>query len=194
MSDDAFRAQVLTMYASSDSNLQLMLERIVRSLQDCGRNDVRMQGDSTGAIFTIAQAARYIHGVPSFAERLERIAPSIQAEVDAARLRIESIAIPDLPVAGPAGAAARHRGDSPRHHGSAKYRCFPLTEKDLKRQAFPTSRYSGNYTLQRYGGAFPPYCNYGFYSRYGYDGRGAVSAEFHNFPSGSRPPQDHIYA
>jgi hypothetical protein len=66
-------------------------------------------------------------------------------------------------------------------------RCFPRTEKDDQYDEFPTSDFSGNFILRRYGGCFPPHCQYSFYRKYGEVGQGAASSEYHNFPAGRHP-------
>lgn len=66
-------------------------------------------------------------------------------------------------------------------------RCFPRTEKDDQYDEFPTSNFAGNYLLKRYGGCFPPHCQYSFYRKYGEYGQGAVTSEYHNFPAGKHP-------
>ncbi len=66
-------------------------------------------------------------------------------------------------------------------------RCFPRTEKDDQYEEFPTSNYSGNFILKRYGGCFPEHCHYSFYKKYGEFGMGAATSEYHNFPAGRHP-------
>lgn len=209
MDDDEFRAAVLHLFVASDSNLRTFLQRTVRALQEVGRSDIRVQPDTTGAVFTLAQAGRHATGGGTFLERLNLIAPTLQAEAHAARMAIGSICIPDAAEIDAAMRAHQRaleletnqdkEGAPPDGRGGtaqsppARRRCFPRTEKDAKRESFPTSKYVGNYQLFRYGGAFPPHANFGFYSRYGYDGRGAASSEFHNNPGGERPHRDRIY-
>ena len=76
-----------------------------------------------------------------------------------------------------------------KRSSSAKPKCFPAENQ----RDYPTSNYNGNYQLRRFGGDFPSHCNYGFYRRYGTEGQGAVSAEFHNSPGGGRPNRSHLY-
>ena len=66
-------------------------------------------------------------------------------------------------------------------------RCYPRTEKDEQLDEYPTSQFAGNFILRRYGGNFPPHCQYDFYKKYGERGLGARSSEYHSFPGGRHP-------
>lgn len=57
----------------------------------------------------------------------------------------------------------------------------------------PTSKYNGNYILYRYGGSFPKHANYGFYRRYGLEGRGAATSDRHNLPLGVAPDKSTVH-
>lgn len=79
-------------------------------------------------------------------------------------------------------------GPKPPHHKS--FRKEPVEVSS----AFPTSKYNGNYLLQRYGGQFPKHGNYGFYRRYGTEGRGAATSATHNMPNGLKPDTSIVYS
>lgn len=65
-------------------------------------------------------------------------------------------------------------------------RCFPRTARDDTYDELPTSRFSGNYILRRYGGCFPEHCHYSHYRKYSEFGLNTTS-EFHNYPAGRHP-------
>jgi hypothetical protein len=208
--DDEIRGQVLSLFSACDNDVRLLLERTVRALQEAGRHDIKLDKDGSGAVFVVSQGASHARGHLSFKQQLEQM--QVNKAAEKAKKRIEEItvnAVDGLNVPTfeqfqqeqkRARSAAKLRGQSAdkkdleyRKHLEGGKRCFEQTERDLKLASFPTSKYSGNYTLFRYGGAFPPHANYGFYRRYGSDGRGAAGAEFHNFPNGERPDTQHIY-
>lgn len=194
--EDLRRGQVLSLYSRCDNDLALMMERIVRVLQEAGRHDIKIGVESDGAMITVTQAHRHsrVGGTNDFLRRLNQQLDSSRPGVaDPKRMR-ELINAIVTGKAEPAAAGVPAEAQlSEKPHRSGFHRCFPLTEKDRKLRSFPTSRYSGNYLLQRYGGAFPQHGNYGFYRRYGLDGRGAASADLHNFPGGDAPDTDVLF-
>ena len=204
---DVQRAQVLSLFSQCDNDVKKLQETIVRSLQESGRRDIKIQTDNGGAIMVVSQAKAHARGHTSFAQKLQ----DMQVEKEGAEamkrinaIQIDTLAGVEIPdgssILNPDSAAGKRgpkRGASTvewRQHLEGSKHCFARTEKDYKLGAFPTSKYSGNHILRRYGGAFPKHGNYGFYRKYGTDGRGAASAEFHNFPNGDRPDTSTLYS
>ena len=212
--EDEIRAQVLSLFSACNNDLRILQERIVRSLQQTGRHDVKLDQDGAGSVMVVSQSKQHARGHMSFKQQLDEMHLDKAAKKAQARIgEIEIQASPSMEITdfdtfrkregrssspkgrrtASAGGRANHSGASYRQHLEGSRRCFKRSEKDLKREAFPTSKFTGNYILQRYGGAFPPHGNYGFYRRYGLEGRGAASAEYHNFPNGERPDPHVIY-
>uniref|UniRef100_A0A7S1M5Q2 Uncharacterized protein n=1 Tax=Neobodo designis TaxID=312471 RepID=A0A7S1M5Q2_NEODS len=201
--DDMLRAHILTLFGRSDHDVPKLMDRIVRTLQDAGRNDLRFETDANGAVVTIAQSTRHAPakhrtdfmsgvearldptrtgGIPGPQSAIDRVNREIAALDEpsgtTARLTSGTSSSLNRSQGVPAGGAYPHR---------TPYRSFPETAADEKRASFPTSRYNGNYLLRRYGGAYPKHGNYDFYRRYGAAGQGAVTAEYHNKPNGDDP-------
>lgn len=192
--DEVLRAQVLTLFGRCDHDVGALFERVVQALRETGRTDLSLNSDANAAIITVAQGIKH---APSryrgdFLDQLNQQFPAppvhtangahIEAAArDAARFRPHAGGASRGEQGGDGGGsedAAQHR-----HHR----RCFPYTDRDEKRESFPTSNYNGNFLLRRYGGCFPPHARYEFYRQYGMSGQGAASSEHHNLPMGEAP-------
>jgi len=200
-SEDVLKAQILTLFGRCDHDVSLLLERVVRALQDAGRTDLRFELDGHGSVMTVAQSTRFApdrHRAP--------FATALEAKLDASRVGVHN---PKDPLSKANRQLSKHgegglSSDPSEHHsaGSARdairqrrihdevHRCFPRTDIDEKLEAFPASPYNGNFLLRRWGGAFPDHCRYEHYRKFGEFGQGAKTAEYHNFPCGL-PPQEH---
>jgi hypothetical protein len=202
--EEMMRAQVLTLFSRCDHNVPLLIDRIVKALQDSGRHDLRFETDANGAVVTVAQSTRHAPQKPStdFLQAVDlRLDPTrtggIEDPMAAVRRANKQIAALDAHASTGAMTSAEERAlHGSAYHGlggpyphRAPHRSFPETTKADKLASFPTSPYNGNYLLRRYGGAFPAHGNYGFYRRYGAAGQGARTAEYHNMPNGLTPDQ-----
>lgn len=235
--EDIFRQQVVTLLSRCNNDVPTLMKSIARSLNECGRSDVRADVDSTGTVVTVAQSPYHVSAhMTNFQNSLERLVADAKKElasivppittsaargttsdtksggsvpakppsthqtsgsVDVQRVVTGNVASP--PTSSSDLAAHRRtlspsskpmpRSVSPNDHHR---RCFAHSKNP--RDNLPTSKYNGNYLLFRYGGKFPKHANYGFYRRYGCEGQGAATSEFHNLPTGQRPDHSHMYA
>ena len=204
--DDMLRAHILTLFGRSDHDVPKLMDRIVRTLQDAGRTDLRFETDANGAVVTVAQSTRhapakhrtdFMTGVES---RLDPTRtggiPGPQSAIDRANREIAALDEPSgttnltSMTTSSANRSTRSGVIGGAYPHKTPYRSFPHTAADTKRDEFPTSRYNGNYLLRRYGGAYPKHGNYDFYRRYGAAGQGAVTAEYHNKPNGDNPARE----
>jgi hypothetical protein len=201
--DEMLRAHILTLFGRSDHDVPKLMDRIVRTLQDAGRNDLRFETDANGAVVTVAQSTRHAPAkhrtdfMTAVENRLDPTRtggiPGPQSAIDRVNREIAAMDEPSMATnATTATSSSMNRSMEGTAAGGAyphrtPYRSFPASESDRKREGFPTSKYNGNYLLRRYGGAFPKHGEYGFYRRYGAAGQGAVTAEFHNRPNGDSP-------
>lgn len=223
--EDIFRQQVVTLLSRCNNDVPTLMKSIARSLNECGRSDVRADVDSTGTVITVAQSPFHVSAhMTNFQNSLERLVADAKRELAAI--------VPPMTTAGRAAnptatvsstlstakttattasgvistseqtiittTVGATRDQSPAKTKSSKlpdphaHRCFKNSKNP--RDTLPTSQFNGNYLLYRYGGKFPKHGNYGFYRRYGYEGQGAVTSEFHHLPGGQRPDGSHLYA
>jgi hypothetical protein len=193
-SDDLMRAQILSLYGKCDHDVSLLMERVVRALQDTGRTDLRYESDANGAVMTIAQSMHHAPakhrgdfitvldaltdptrvGVVSPEEIMHK---AMREAAELTRARTLEASISQL--------SSNSTYDFTPHNDA--HRCFAFTAEDQRLAELPTSKYSGNFLLRRWGGSLPKHQRYDHYSKFGCSGRGAASAEFHNFPNGRKP-------
>lgn len=185
--------------------------------ETAGREDIKVYADGNGSLISITQAPQYAlqnnrqsaflrsldeimektrKELLTHKERLNRELPYNYQNHEEFKKDVQSSMLqnPDshhiYPVIFAKGAHRSRSNFSSSVKGipdEVKPRCFPRTAKDDDYAGLPTSNYNGNYTLRRYGGSFPEHANYGFYRKYGLKGKGATTAERHNFPAGSPP-------
>ena len=186
------RAQVLTLFGRCDHDVGVMMERIVRSLQETGRSDLSLNKDANAAVITLSQGIR--HAPARFrGDFLHQLG----GDIDNAAILAGGSARQVIHTA--SAAYEEHRKAQEEQFAAhaeqsrslrARRRCFPWTSADERLQTLPVSDYNGNYILRRYGGCFPPHARYRFYRRFGMTGQGASSSEYHNLPLGDAPTRD----
>lgn len=220
--EDIFRQQVVTLLSRCNNDVPTLMKSITRSLNECGRSDVRADVDSTGTVITVAQSPFHVSAhMTNFQNSLERLVADAKRELAAIVPPITSAArsstavttsatmvapaagastVAALPPAPPSleTVIARTHSPSKLQHPSNASHSFPHAHRSFKnsknpRDSLPTSQFNGNYLLFRYGGKYPKHANYGFYRRFGAEGQGAATSEFHNFPGGQHPDRSHIY-
>lgn len=214
--EDIFRQQVITLLSRCNNDVPTLLKSITRSLNESGRNDVRVELDPTGTVVTVAQSPYHVSAhQTTFQQTLQSIVNDAKAKLAAIVPPKETLSRASDRLASPKPSAASTAAapqivapavqsatpfvasaSKPRS-GSAASRCATaqrrsFAQRSLSPQAdsrgLSASSYSnGNYLIRRYGGHFPAHANYGFYRRYGAQGRGAATSEFHNLPMGVRP-------
>jgi hypothetical protein len=231
--EDIFRQQVVTLLSRCNNDVPTLIKAVTRSLNECGRSDVRAEVDGTGTVVTVAQSPYHVSAhLTNFQSSLERLVmdakkelaaivpPITTAKVAAAAAGVSNAQAPggaastsdarNFIVLGSTSSATPNasastkpanpqRTASPK--GNAKgsiadggHHRRSFVNSHNPRDNLPNSKYNGNYLLFRYGGKYPKHANYGFYRRYGFEGQGAATSEFHNLPSGQKPDQSRLYA
>jgi hypothetical protein len=222
--EDVFRQQVVTLLSRCNNDVPTLMKSIARSLNECGRSDVRADVDSTGTVITVAQSPFHVSAhMTNFQNSLERLVADAKRELAsivppttmpgrAAPTAVASTttkatsgtplvpqnAIPSVTQTTTTAAATSRAQSPPPTTGGGNKSIDSHAHRSFKnsrnpRDTLPTSQFNGNYLLFRYGGKFPKHGNYGFYRRYGCEGQGAVTSEFHHLPGGQRPDRSHLY-
>jgi predicted transcriptional regulator len=201
--DDIVRAQVVSLFSRCENDVPRLVRTITRALNEVGRRDVSHSVSDDGASVTISQSLTNSKKT-SLQETLDRLVSDAKRQL--AEYAAKSAALKPQENSKGSKIATQHPSTAPRaelsaaamptpsdvahkvrvgREGSAKYRTFPKGPKE--RKELPSSNFNGNMLLRKYAGPVPPHQRYGFYRRFGYDGRGGATSEFHNKPNGERP-------